>query len=290
MIDSKDNKILPSEALHNLEITEIRNLIRKLDEFYRTILQKGVDYDTIPGTPKPTLLKPGAELLLRFFDLRSEIKNTQSIENTDPNNPYFQYNITIAIYNKHGEKLGEGLGSANSKETKFAFRWVQEKYVPSNLDKKSLEKREENGKVLYKIPTPPNEIFSMANTIMKMAQKRALISAVLMVTGASRIFTQDLEDLAENEIIQPPENRNEPTKMIPRNDAFTKADKIISDFIDVHGLKIGYTINWDIPELRIDYINDSKIFGDLERNLNRIGLEKIGSENGESIWRLKNGK
>ena len=285
MIDSKDNQILPSEALHNLEITEIKNLIRKLDEFYKTILQKGVDYDTIPGTPKPTLLKPGAELLLRFFDLRSEIKNIQSIENTDPNNPYFQYNITIAIYNKHGEKLGEGLGSANSKEMKFAFRWVSEKYVPSNIDKKNLEKREENGKVLYKIPTPPNEIFSMANTIMKMAQKRALISAVLMVTGASRIFTQDLEDLAENEIIQP-ETKNETQKK--RNEVFERADKIISDFIDVHGLKIGYTINWDIPEARIDYINDSRVFSDLERNLNRIGLEKIGSENGESIWRIKN--
>jgi len=286
MIDSKDNQILPSESLHNLEITEIRNLIRKLDEFYKTILQKGVDYDTIPGTPKPTLLKPGAELLLRFFDLRSEIKNTQSIENTDPNNPYFQYNITIAIYNKHGEKLGEGLGSANSKETKFAFRWVPEKYVPSNIDKKNLEKREENEKVLYKIPTPPNEIFSMANTIMKMAQKRALISAVLMVTGASRIFTQDLEDLAENEIFQP-SKANEPEIKDKKREIFEKADKIISDFIDVHDLKIGYTINWNIPEARIDYINDSRVFSDLERNLNRIGIEKIGSENGESIWRLK---
>ena len=289
MIDSKDNQILPSEALHNLEITEIRNLIRKLDEFYKTILQKGVDYDTIPGTPKPTLLKPGAELLLRFFDLRSEIKNTQSIENTDPNNPYFQYNITIAIYNKHGEKLGEGLGSANSKETKFAFRWVPEKYVPSNIDKKNLEKREENEKVLYKIPTPPNEIFSMANTIMKMAQKRALISAVLMVTGASRIFTQDLEDLAENEIFQPAKN-NEPEIKDKKNEVFLKADKIISDFIDFHDLKIGYTINWEIPELKMDYINDGKIFSDLERNLNRIGIEKVGIENGESIWRLKNGR
>jgi len=288
MINSKDNQILPSEALHNLEITEIRNLIRKLDEFYRMILQKGVDYDTIPGTPKPTLLKPGAELLLRFFDLRSEIKNTQSIENTDPNNPYFQYNITVAIYNKHGEKLGEGLGSANSKETKFAFRWVLEKYVPSNIDKKNLEKREENGKILYKIPTPPNEIFSMANTIMKMAQKRALISAVLMVTGASRIFTQDLEDLAENEIFQPTKtNESEKDK---KREIFEKADKIIADFIDVHNLEIGYTINWEIPEIRMDYINDSKIFSDLERNLNRIGIEKVGIENGESIWRLKNGK
>jgi len=123
---------------------------------------------------------------------------------------------------------------------------------------------------------------------MKMAQKRALISAVLMVTGASRIFTQDLEDLAENEIFQPAKN-NEQDKD-KKNEVFLKADKIISDFIDFHDLKIGYTINWNIPEVRIDYINDSRVFSDLERNLNRIGIEKVGIENGESIWRLKNGK
>jgi len=46
---------------------------------------------------------------------------------------------------------------------------------------------------------------------MKMAKKRALVSAVLMVTGASRIFTQDLEDYAENEIIQT-KNTNESEK------------------------------------------------------------------------------
>jgi len=124
---------------------------------------------------------------------------------------------------------------------------------------------------------------------MKMAQKRALVSAVLMVTGASRIFTQDLEDYAENEIIQPTKT-NEPEIKDKKNEAFEKADKIISDFIDVHDLKIGYTINWEVPEIRMDYINDGKIFSDLERNLNRIGIEKVGIENGESIWRLKNGK
>jgi hypothetical protein len=282
-----DNNPLP--AIKDKEAEEVSNLVNKLSNFYRHVLKQGTDYDIIPGTPKPTLLKPGAELLLRYFNLRAEIKSMQSIENTDPNNPYFQYNVTIAIYNSNGEKLGEGMGSANSRETKFAYRWVSEKNVPANLDKKILEKKVNKGEILYKIPSSPSEIFSIANTIMKMAQKRALVSAVLMVTGASRIFTQDLEDYAENEIIQPPKT-NEPEIKDKKIEAFEKADKIISDFIDVHDLKIGYTINWEVPELKIDYINDTKIFSDLERNLNRIGIEKVGIENGESIWRLKNGK
>jgi hypothetical protein len=35
----------------------------------------------------------------------------------------------------------------------------------------------------------------LANTILKMAKKRALIDAVLTATAASDIFTQDIEDL-----------------------------------------------------------------------------------------------
>jgi len=104
----------------------------------------------------------------------------QSIENTYPNNPNFQYNVTIVIYNSNGEKLGEGMSSANSRETKFAYRWVSEKNVPANLDKKILEKRVNKGKALYNIPSSPSEIFSFANTIMKMALKRASVSAVLL--------------------------------------------------------------------------------------------------------------
>jgi hypothetical protein len=44
----------------------------------------------------------------------------------------------------------------------------------------------------------------MANTILKMAKKRALIDAVLTATGASDIFSQDIEDLPEGFI--PPES------------------------------------------------------------------------------------
>jgi len=40
-------------------------------------------------------------------------------------------------------------------------------------------------------------IFDIRNTIQKMAEKRAFVSAVLMATGASDIFTQDIEDFPE---------------------------------------------------------------------------------------------
>ena len=39
---------------------------------------------------------------------------------------------------------------------------------------------------------------SMKNTIMKIAQKRAFVGAMLLATGASEFFTQDIEDMDIN--------------------------------------------------------------------------------------------
>jgi hypothetical protein len=56
------------------------------------------------------------------------------------------------------------------------------------------------GSFVYRIPNP--DVSDIINTVEKMAQKRALIAAVLIATGISGMFTQDLEDLQE-----PPEVR-----------------------------------------------------------------------------------
>ena len=34
------------------------------------------------------------------------------------------------------------------------------------------------------------------NTVLKMARKRSYVDAILSATGSSRIFTQDIEELA----------------------------------------------------------------------------------------------
>ena len=39
------------------------------------------------------------------------------------------------------------------------------------------------------------DVIGLQNTIQKMAQKRAIVGAVLLATGASEFFTQDVEDM-----------------------------------------------------------------------------------------------
>src|SRR6187549_1081776 len=52
-----------------LSFSEMRQRVEQLDAFYRGVMQRGTDYDVIPGTPKPTLLQPGAQLLDAIFGL-----------------------------------------------------------------------------------------------------------------------------------------------------------------------------------------------------------------------------
>ena len=46
------------------------------------------------------------------------------------------------------------------------------------------------------LPTTPN-----LNTVLKIAKKRAFVDAVLTATHASHIFTQDMEDIVNLQIV-----------------------------------------------------------------------------------------
>jgi hypothetical protein len=147
--------------------------------FVSAQMQQGIDYETIPGTNKPTLLKPGAEKLCRLFNLRPNFNLIQSVVNFEK--PIFHYHYRCSLY-RSGEMVGEGDGCANSMENKYQ----KQKY----------------------------KIYDLTNTICKIAQKRALVAravrcgslpvegtarAVLSSCGASEFFSQDLDVLKGGE-------------------------------------------------------------------------------------------
>ena len=174
------------------DIQQLGTVPQTLDRIYKSIMKEGTDYGKIPGTPKPGLWKPGAELLARWLNLVPQSNLTEKAEDWDK--PFFMYKVETSFYNREGLFVGNGFGSANTGETRHAWRWVPESSVPANLSKESLEPKTENGKKLFKIPTPPSEVFTLQNTVLKMAKKRSFIDGILSITGASRIFTQDIED------------------------------------------------------------------------------------------------
>lgn len=168
-------------------------------EFVRTIMQEGKDYGKVPGSDKPTLLKPGAEKLNNLFGY---VPMFQVIESrVEFTTPLFFYQYMCSLY-KDGHSIGSGIGSCNSMESKYRYRWVGTDSKPIKgeaavLKAKGIGRwRQVKDEWVWFERVENDQIYDLVNTIDKMAQKRALIAATLIACNASEFFTQDVEDLS----------------------------------------------------------------------------------------------
>lgn len=243
------------KASHNdmqmMPLSEAQNWYNEFVTFSRSILKMDLDYGVIPGTPKPSLYKPGAEKLRLVYGLSSEQELIEKVLDLD--RPYLDYTYRCTIKTKQGQILAQCDGSCNSMEPKFGFSWktldklpggADISKLPSKLSRRkiteydfAIQKAETSGPygkpqaywnkwklairsgiatknvvhrsgreleqwemdesvTLYRIVNP--NVISMKNTIMKMAQKRAFVGAILVATGASEFYTQDIEDMDIN--------------------------------------------------------------------------------------------
>jgi len=166
-----------------------------LNNFIASQMIKDVDYGVIPGTGKKSLYKPGAEKILFFNGLGFRLVCIERIQDWEKG--FFHYEFKAVIFHKAtGTEVGECSGSANSLENKYRYRWVSEKKIPRGLDKNELVSEDRDGKhgkyTAYRIDN--EDKFTLANNLLKMAQKRALIGGALSTCRASENFTQDLEE------------------------------------------------------------------------------------------------
>jgi len=147
--------------IEGVEINQVQSTMDKISQFQKVVqktLRQNHDYGIVPGTDKPTMLKPGAEKILMLMGLRSEFELVDSTRDFEKG--FFQYQVRCKLY-KGDMLITEGLGSCNTREKKYI------KQDPFGID----------------------------NTVLKMAKKRALVDAALLVASLSDVFTQDLEDI-----------------------------------------------------------------------------------------------
>lgn len=221
-----------------ISIQDAKQLVADMKEFRRHVLVPGVDYGEIPGVQKPSLLKPGAEKLLNIFGLGVRHVPLQQIEDWDKG--FFSYNYRAEVYVlRTGTVIADCEGSCNSKEDKYRYRVLMGWDATDDEKRaavKTKERRYKNKKGTYKVYYVANsEPYSLVNTLKKMAQKRAMIGAVLIATRASEEYTQDVEDqeqeTATEEPAEQPQQQAPPPKPDPAPDASnlvpaTKAEKL----------------------------------------------------------------
>lgn len=199
-----------------------------------SIMKPNVDYGIIPGTNKNTLLKAGAEKATSFFGLSPRFRDAVAVEDftgkDHEGEPFFFYRRTCELWrNEH--LVASVDGSCNSFEKKYRYR-NSERICPSCGKSAIIKGKAEYGggwlcfknkggcgakfsdndksiidQPMGQVKNP--DVADLANTILKMADKRALVAATLIATGLSEYFTQDVEDFITGEFTEITESKPE---------------------------------------------------------------------------------
>lgn len=191
-----------------------RDQLVLLENFVKGVLKPDRDYGVIPGTNgKPTLLKPGAANIVAAFNCH--IEPTVDESTVDPVKSFVSYEVHVDIVsNQSGQVMARGFAQANSYEDKWRYRNASPK-CPQCGKEAILKSKYKPGFYCYNkkggcganFPPDTEEItgqetgrvenenpLSQANTIKKIAIKRATTDAALQLPGVARFFTQDFDD------------------------------------------------------------------------------------------------
>jgi hypothetical protein len=197
---------------------KIQNQVNIIQKVMAQVMKQGEHYGTIPGCGnKPTLLKPGAEKLSVTFHLAPKY----DIKTINLGNGHREEKITCTLTLIGTDTfIGQGVGSCSTMEGKYRFRTKTRTCPECSKENTIIKGKKEygGGWLCYKnkggcgAKFKDNDPFIINqdiervehdnpadyyNTVLKMAKKRAHVDAILTATGASDIFTQDIEDMPE---------------------------------------------------------------------------------------------
>lgn len=179
---------------------EIKSQVKRIQEVMQAVMKKDMHYGIIPGTPKPTLYKAGSEVLLSTFRIAVD-PEILDLSTSDE----IRYQVKArGVHMSSGVTVGVGVGEASTNEEKYKWREATcvEEFDATDDSRRRVKYRKDyrSGQVShkYQIRAEPSDA---ANTVLKMAKKRAQIDLTLTALAASDIFSQDADDM-------PPEYRH----------------------------------------------------------------------------------
>jgi hypothetical protein len=239
-VESRALAPVGAQAVMELSADDIVQRLEKIQDVQRRAMKPKIDYGVIPGTgSKPTLLKAGAEKLCVLFRLDAQFE-TQTV--------FSEQHMTAitkcTIYHQMTQqRLGGATALCSSRESKYAYRkgsrkcpscgketlihtkrnpedWWCNKYKDgcgANFDKA------ESAVVNQQVGRVENEnVADQFPTVMRMAEKRALIATVRLVTGASAIFDEPMADAEPDDSPDPSDSFHASTDN-PPSDALQAA-------------------------------------------------------------------
>lgn len=217
----KDREVLITEveslpvvrepALQMIPFQQLKTRFDGIRKIIQEYFVDGVHWGKIPGTDKPTLFKPGSDLIQALFQLRPEFEiSRETLEGL-----HREVTVYTTLY-ANDRKVGQGVGCGSTMETKY--RWRKAERVCPSCGMNTIIKGKEQygggwlcwqkkggcgakfedgdpqitGQEVGRVENP--DIADAYNTVLKMAKKRSLNDAIITTTGISDMVTQDLDD------------------------------------------------------------------------------------------------
>lgn len=305
-VDESPNYLMPAMTMQ--AVIQRRSIIV---EFVKQAMKKGVDYGVIPGTDKPALKKPGAEKLCTLFGLTPRFTLTEKEQDWTGKNfdgePMFHYQYRCGLWYQN-RLVAEGEGSCNSREKKYRYRQGERRCPtcgkPAIIKGKaeygggwlcfakkggcgakfadgdtSIE-GQQVGQILN------SDIADLVNTILKMAQKRALVAATLLAVNASEFFTQDLDDMVIEGDLGP--TWTEQTTTQPATEPIKPTTQPPTENGKPASLKYQAFVSWANEWVRgngKDYANaDGRVnMHHLLARIGKLGFASVTAENADDI-------
>lgn len=187
-----------------MDILSASAYVRFLADLKEKVLKSGTDYGAATGNhSKPSLLKPGAEKVAKILGYRAQFEPIDHRMECDTGFVNFGYRCTLV--NDKGEQVMQGEGYCNSHEPKYRWKWVSQPKPDKEIEDRMKamgtgRNKQVNGKWTWQERSPADDTLGQANTISKIAQKRAFVAAVLFASGLSEFFTQDIEDMPRTDM------------------------------------------------------------------------------------------
>ena len=212
-----------------MSVEDLVRHVNFVEQVADEVMQDGVHYGQIPGTPRPSLWKPGAQKLGLAFHFAPKYTYLRQ----DLEGGHREYEVTCDLYKRGSmDFVGSGVGSASTLEARHRYR--NARLTCPSCGREAIVKSKPPYKgfwcALYKdgckaqfgeddprirdqetgrVENP--DLADTYNAVFKAAAKRAYIEAMITATATGDRFTQEIVD-------EPEEHGTETTEKPPERD------------------------------------------------------------------------
>src|SRR5574341_1077116 len=224
-MNNEEITIVENKALvvrDEFSVEAVLERLNKIQDLMKRAMEPGVDFGQIPGTnSKPTLLKPGAEKIGVMFKFCPKMRTTKTFYDDG----HLMVESTCQIYDIAETFLGEASALCTTKESKYAFRHGERK-CPSCGKPAIIKGKEEFGggwicwkkregcgrtfpdaspEIIHQIVgrVPNENLADCYHSVVRIAEKRAYVAAIRLVTGSSALFDEESPEQEQDEIKKP---------------------------------------------------------------------------------------